>query len=71
MVNPKDIAGERKKKQQQQQQPPPPKKKKKKNILNSESLKIGLKIHQGTTKYMTNHADSEDILTDRQKKTKK
>ena len=32
------------------------------NNLNSESLKVGLKIHEGKTKYMTNHADSEDIL---------
>ena len=35
--------------------------------LNSESLKVGLNIHKGKTKYMTNHADSEDILTDQQK----
>ena len=34
---------------------------------NSESLKVGLKIHRGKTKYMTNHADSEDILIDQQK----
>ena len=34
------------------------------NNLNSESLKVGLKIHKGKTKYMTNHADSEDILID-------
>ena len=34
------------------------------NNLNSESLKIDLKIHKGKTKYMTNHADSEDILID-------
>ena len=27
------------------------------NNLNSESLKVGLKIHTGKTKYMTNHAD--------------
>ena len=33
-----------------------------KQIVNSESLKVGLKIHEGKTKYMTNHADSEDIL---------
>ena len=26
------------------------------------------KIHKGKTKYMTNHADSEDILTDQVKK---
>ena len=31
-------------------------------VFNSESLKVGLKIHKGKTKYMTNHADSEDIL---------
>ena len=34
------------------------------NSLNSESLKVGLKIHKGKTKYMTNHTDSEDILID-------
>ena len=34
------------------------------NRLNSESLKVGLKIHKGKTKYMTNHADSEDIIID-------
>ena len=37
------------------------------NNLNSESLKVGLKIHKGKTKYMTNHAHSEDILIDQQK----
>ena len=37
------------------------------NSLNSESLEVGLKIHKGKTKYMTNHADSEDILIDQQK----
>ena len=37
------------------------------NNVNSESLKVGLKIHKGKTKYMTKHADSEDILTDQQK----
>ena len=37
------------------------------NILNSGSLKVGLKIHKRKTKYMTNHADSEDILIDQQK----
>ena len=37
------------------------------NSLNSESLKVGLKVHKGKTKYMTNHADSEDILIDQQK----
>ena len=37
------------------------------NNLNSESLKVGLKIHKGKSKYMTNHADSEDIPTDQQK----
>ena len=37
------------------------------NSLNSESLKAGLIIHKGKTKYMTNHADSEEILTDQQK----
>ena len=40
------------------------------NSLNSESLKVGLKIHKGKTKYMTNHADSEDILIDQQKMEK-
>ena len=40
------------------------------NNLNSESLKVGLKIHKGKTKYMTNHADSEDILIDQQKTEK-
>ena len=42
-------------------------KKKHLNNLNSESLKVGLKIHKGKTKYMTNQADSEDILIDQQK----
>ena len=37
------------------------------NNLNSESLKVGLKIHKGKTKYMTNHVDSEDILIDSKK----
>ena len=37
------------------------------NSLHWESLKVGLKIHKGKTKYMTNHADSEDILIDQQK----
>ena len=37
------------------------------NSLNSEILKVGLKINKGKTKYMTNHADSEDILTDQEK----
>ena len=37
------------------------------NNLNSESLKAGFKIHKGKTKYMTNHADSEDILIGQQK----
>ena len=36
------------------------------NNLNPESLKVSLKIHKGKTKYMTNHADSEDILIDQQ-----
>ena len=35
--------------------------------LNLESLKVGLKIHKRKTKYMTNHADSEEILKDQQK----
>ena len=37
------------------------------NSRKSESLKVGLKIHKGKTKYVTNHADSEDVLTDHQK----
>ena len=37
------------------------------NNLNSENLKVGLKIHKGKTKYMTNYADSEDILIGQQK----
>ena len=37
------------------------------NSLNLEILKVGLKILKGKTKYMTNHADSEDILTDQEK----
>ena len=37
------------------------------NNLNSESMKVGLKIHKGKTKYMTNDADSEDILIGQQK----
>ena len=37
------------------------------NNLNPESLKVGLKIHKGKTKYMTNHADSKDIQIDQQK----
>ena len=40
------------------------------NSLNFESLKVGLKIHKGKTKYMTNHADGENILIDQQKKGK-
>ena len=36
------------------------------NSLNSESLKVGLKIHKGKTKYMTTHADSEYMPTDRE-----
>ena len=34
------------------------------NSPNSENLKVGLKIHKGKTKYMTNHSDSENILID-------
>ena len=37
------------------------------NSLNSESLKVGLKVHKGKTKFATNHADSEDKLTDQEK----
>ena len=37
------------------------------NNLNSESMKVGLKIHKGKTKYVTNYADSEDILIGQQK----
>ena len=40
------------------------------NNLNSESLKVGLIMHKGKTKYMTNYADSEDILIDQQKNEK-
>ena len=40
------------------------------NTLNTESLKVGLKIHKGKTKYTTNHADSEDILIDQEKMEK-
>ena len=36
------------------------------NSLKSESLKVGLR-HKGKKKHMTNHADSEDILTDQKK----
>ena len=32
------------------------------NNLNSKSMKVGLKIHKGKAKYMTNVADSKDIL---------
>ena len=37
------------------------------NSLNSKSPKVGLKIHKGKTKYMTNHADTEYILIDQGK----
>ena len=37
------------------------------NYINSECMKVGLKIHKGKTKYMTNYADSEDILIGQQK----
>ena len=37
------------------------------NSLNSESLKVGLKMHKGKTKYMTKHTDNEEILIDQQK----
>ena len=37
------------------------------NRLNSKSLEVGLKIGKGKTKYMTNHADTEDILFDQEK----
>ena len=37
------------------------------NNLNSESLKVGLKIHKGKLEYMTNQAVSEDMLIDQQK----
>ena len=36
------------------------------NNLNSESMKVGLEIHTGKTKCVTNHAEREDILTDQQ-----
>ena len=38
--------------------------------MNSESLKVGLRMHKGKTKYMTIHADNEDILIDQQKNEK-
>ena len=31
------------------------------NILNQESKKVGLKIHRGNTKFMTNYETSEKI----------
>ena len=37
------------------------------NSLNSESLKVGLKINRGKTTYTTNYTDSEDIQTDQDK----
>ena len=37
------------------------------NSLNSDILKVGLKTNEGKTKYMTNHAGSEDMLTDQEK----
>ena len=37
------------------------------NSLNSESLKVDLKMHKGKTKYMTKYTDNEDILTDQNK----
>ena len=42
------------------------------NSLNSDSLKVGLKIHTGMTKYMTNHADTEKVkvLIDQEKNWK-
>ena len=40
------------------------------NNLNSESLKVGLNIHKGKTKYMINHADNEDILINQEKMKK-
>ena len=40
------------------------------NSLNSESLKVALQIHKGKTKYMTNHADNEDMLIDQEKMKK-
>ena len=41
------------------------------NALNSESLKVGLKIHKGKTKYMIKHADNEDIIPDQEKSGEK
>ena len=35
--------------------------------LNAENLKVGLKTHKGKANYMTNYADSEDILTSQEK----
>ena len=40
------------------------------NSLNSESLKVILKIHKGKTKHITKYADSEDILFDQEKNWK-
>ena len=34
------------------------------NILNQESKKVGLKIHRGKTKFMTNYETSEKIEID-------
>ena len=40
------------------------------NSLDSESLKVGLKIHKEKAKYMTNHADSEDMPIDQEQTEK-
>ena len=40
------------------------------NGLNSESLKAGLKLHKEKTRYMTNHAGSEDTLIGQEKMKK-
>ena len=37
------------------------------NNLNTESLKVGLKIHKGKTKYKTNYTVGEDIVIDQEK----
>ena len=36
------------------------------NTINSESLRIGIRIQKGKTKYMTNYADSDLILIDQE-----
>ena len=45
-------------------------KEKHRNRLNSESLKIDLKMHKGKIEYMQNYTDSEDIPIDQEKNEK-